>query len=231
MRQVSAMKHNILYRPVYSLLQVELEAGEAISAEAGAMVTMTPNVEIRTSARGGVLGSLKRSILGGESFFQNTFTCGRGTGVVTFAPAYMGDIECIPMDGEWFVQSGSYLCSSPDLGIDTKFQGLKGVFSGEHLFFLRVYGHGELFISSFGAIHPIELQPGEEVKVDTGNLVAFQQGVSYSVEKVGGIKSTVLSGEGLVLRLRGPGKLYNQTRSPGSFVGWLWPMLPKPQGQ
>lgn len=225
------MKHEILYRPVYSLLQVELEAGESISAESGAMVTMTPNIEIQTSAKGGVLSSLKRSILGGESFFQNTFTCRQDRGVITFGPAYMGDVEHIPLTGEWFVQSGSYLCSTPGLGIDTKFQGLKGVFSGENLFFLRIYGQGELFISSFGAIHPIDLQPGEEVKVDTGNLVAFQQGITYTVEKVGGIKSTMLSGEGLVLRLRGPGRLYVQTRSPRSFVGWLWPMLPKPQSQ
>ncbi|CAJ37129.1 TIGR00266 family protein [Methanocella arvoryzae] len=225
------MKHEILYRPVYSLLQIELEAGESISAESGAMVTMTPNIDIQTSAKGGVLSSLKRSILGGESFFQNTFTCRQGKGVISFGPAYMGDVEHIPLTGEWFVQSGSYLCSTPELGIDTKFQGLKGVFSGENLFFLRIYGQGELFISSFGAIHPIDLQQGEEVKVDTGNLVAFQQGISYTVEKVGGIKSTMLSGEGLVLRLRGPGRLYVQTRSPRTFVGWLWPMLPKPQSQ
>jgi uncharacterized protein (TIGR00266 family) len=225
------MKYNILYRPVYSLLQVEMQQGESISAESGAMVTMTPNIEIQTSARGGILSSLKRSVLGGESFFQNTFTCQSGTGVINFGPSYMGDIEQISLTGEWFVQSGSYLASTPQLGIDTKFQGLKGLFSGESLFFLRVFGQGELFIASFGAIHPIDLKPGEEIKVDTGNLVAFQSGISYSVEKVGGIKSTILSGEGLVLRLKGPGRLYVQTRSPNTFVGWLYPLLPKPQGQ
>lgn len=225
------MKHEILYRPVYSLLRVELDAGESISAESGAMVTMTPNIEIQTSAKGGLLSSFKRSLLGGESFFQNTFVCKDAKGAITFGPAYMGDVEHIPLNGEWFVQSGSYLCSTPGLNIDTKFQGLKGIVSGEGMFFLLISGQGELFISSFGAIHPIELQPGEEIKVDTGNLVAFQQGISHSVERIGGIKSTVLSGEGLVLRLKGPGKLYVQTRSPQSFVGWLWPMLPKPQGQ
>jgi uncharacterized protein (TIGR00266 family) len=224
------MKHEILYRPVYSLLKVELDAGESISAESGAMVTMTPNIEIQTSAKGGLLSSLKRSVLGGESFFQNTFTCREGKGVITFGPSYMGDAEYIPLSGEWFVQSGSYLCSTPGLDIDTKFQGLKGVISGESLFFLRISGQGDLFISSFGAIHPIDLQPGEEIRVDTGNLVAFQQGITYNVERVGGLKSTVLSGEGLVLRLKGPGKLYVQTRSPASFAGWLYPLLPKPQG-
>lgn len=223
------MKHTILYRPVYSLLQVELDAGEAISAESGAMVSMSPTIEIQTSAKGGLFSSLKRSLVGGESFFQNTFTCSTGKGIITFAPSYLGDIEHIPLAGEWLVQSGSYLCSTPALNIDTKFQGFKGMVSGEGLFFLRIFGEGDLFISSFGAIHPIELQPGEEIRVDTGNLVAFQQGISYSVERVGGLKSTMLSGEGLVLRLKGPGKLYIQTRSPRSFAGWLYQLLPKPQ--
>lgn len=225
------MKHDILYRPVYSLLRIELEAGESISAESGAMVTMTPNIEIQTSAKGGLFSSLKRSVLGGESFFQNTFTCRDGKGVVTFGPSYLGDVEYIPLNGEWLVQGGSYLSSTPGLTVDTKFQGMKGLVSGESLFFLRISGQGDLFISSFGAIHQVELQPGEEIKVDTGNLVAFQQGITYSVERVGGIKSTVLSGEGLVLRMKGPGKLYIQTRSPVSFAGWLYPLLPKPQGQ
>ena len=223
------MKHDILYRPVYSLLKIELDAGESISAESGAMVTMTPNIDIQTSAKGGLLSSLKRSMLGGESFFQNTFTCTNGTGVITFGPSYMGDVEYIPLSGEWLVQGGSYLCSTPSLNIDTKFQGMKGLVSGESLFFLRISGQGDLYISSFGAIHPIELQAGEEIRVDTGNLVAFQQGITYGVERVGGIKSTMLSGEGLVLRLKGPGKLFIQTRSPGSFAGWLYPLLPKPQ--
>ena len=224
------MKYDIMYRPVYSLLKVELDAGESISAESGAMVTMTPNIEIQTSAKGGLLSSLKRSMLGGESFFQNTFSCREGKGAITFAPSYMGDVEYIPLSGEWLVQGGSYLCSTPGLTIDTKFQGMRGLVSGESLFFLKISGQGDLFISSFGAIHPIDLRPGEEIKVDTGNLVAFQQGITYNVEKVGGIKSTILSGEGLVLRLKGPGKLYVQTRSPNSFVGWLYPLLPKPQG-
>ena len=225
------MKYNILYKPVYSLLEVEMQQGESICAESGAMVTMSPAIDIQTNARGGILSSLKRSVLGGESFFQNTFTCRQGVGMVTFGPSYMGDVEHIPMSGEWFVQSGSYLASTPGLGVDTQFQGLKGLFSGESLFFLRVFGQGDLFISSFGALYAIDLKQGEDVRVDTGNLVAFQRGINYTVEKVGGIKSTFLSGEGLVLRLRGPGRVYVQTRSPTNFVGWLYPLLPKPQSQ
>lgn len=222
------MRFTILYKPVYSLLQVDMEPGDAIHAETGAMVTMTPNIEIQTGARGGILSSLKRSVFGGESFFQNTFTCKDHNGSITFSPAYMGDIQHIPINGEWYVQSGAYLASTQGLEIDTKYQGLKGTFSGEGRFFLRVTGQGDLFISAFGAMHEIELKEGEEIKVDTGNLVALQKGVTYTVEKVGGLKSTLLSGEGLVLKLKGPGKLYIQTRCVGTFVGWLYPNLPIP---
>lgn len=222
------MKYDILYKPVYSLLKVYMEPEDAIHAETGAMVTMTPNIEIQTAARGGLVSSLKRSVLGGESFFQNTFKSKGGPGVVTFAPSYMGDIQHIPIQGEWYTQSGAYLASTVGLDIDTKFQGLKGAISGEGKFFLRINGKGDLFISSFGAIHEMSLGPGEEVRVDTGNLVAFQQGITYSVERIGGLKSTLLSGEGLVLKLKGPGKIYIQTRHVGSFVGWLYPMLPIP---
>ncbi|MCD1294860.1 TIGR00266 family protein [Methanocella sp. CWC-04] len=223
------MKHDILYKPVYSLLKVYLEPEESVMAETGAMVTMSPNVEIKTAARGGLFSSLKRSMIGGESFFQNTFTSRGGPGIVTFAPPYMGDVQHIPISGDWFTQGGAYLASSQGLVIDTKFQGLKGLMSGEGLFFLKISGSGELFISSFGAIHEIELDPGQEIKVDTGNLVAFEQGITYTVERVGGLKSTFLSGEGLVTRLRGPGKVLLQTRNSSSFVSWLYPMLPIPK--
>jgi uncharacterized protein (TIGR00266 family) len=218
------MKYDILYRPVYSLLSVDLAAGESIGAEAGAMVSMTSGITLQTSAKGGIFSSLKRSVLGGESFFQNTFT---GPGTVMFSPSYMGDVEHIAMSGEWFLRSGAYLASTPGLTIDTSFQGLKGAVSGEGNFFLRIAGTGDLFISSFGAIHEISLKDGEEIRVDTGNLVALQEGVTYTVEKVGDLKSTMLSGEGLVLRLKGPGRIFIQSRNVQTFIGWLTPMIPR----
>jgi len=216
----------ILYHPSDALGIVKLGAGESIQAEAGAMVSMSPGIEIQTQAKGGVLGGLKRSVLGGESFFINTFTA-QSPGEITVAPVLPGDITNHRLSGDTiYVQSGSYMASSTTIEVDTKWGGAKTFFSREGLFLLKVGGTGELLLSSYGAIHEIDLGPGESYMLDTGHMVAFGEGVGYSVRKVGGWKSTLLSGEGLVVDLTGPGKVWIQTRSPNGFLGWLIPKLP-----
>jgi len=221
------MQSEIKYAPSYSLALVTLSAGEAIQAEAGSMVSMSPGVEIETKAKGGLLGGLKRSVLGGESFFLNTFTAPSG-GQIKMAPSLPGDIQHLQMTGQtMFIQSGSYMASAPGIEIDTKWGGAKTFFSSEGLFLLKATGSGDLFVSSYGAIHEIDLGPGERYTMDTGHMVAFNEGVTYEVKKVGGWKSTMLSGEGLVVELTGPGKVYMQTRSPQGFLAWLIPQLPK----
>lgn len=211
------IEYEVIHKPVFTLLKTKLRLGQSIRAEAGAMVYMR-NVNMETSAGGGILSSLKRSVLGGESFFMNTFMCPSGEGEVGFAPPYAGDVVCLDLKNEtWFCQGGSYLCSSPELDIDTKFQGLKGLVSREGLFFLKISGTGQLFVSIFGAIEEHELA-GDEFIIDTGHLVAFQEGIDYQIRTVGGIKSTVFSGEGLVARLYGRGKFLLQTRSTSAFI-------------
>jgi len=217
----------VLYGPAYTLLEVSLGGGEGVEAEAGAMVYMSKGVGVKTAAKGGVLGALSRRLLGGESFFLNTFIAGPDGGKVGLAPPYQGDIAHHRLeDGSLFVQSGSYLASSPGLRVDTKWGGARSFFSREGLFLLKISGRGDAFISSFGAIHRVELQ-GECITIDTGHMVAFTEGLDYQVERVGGIKSTLLSGEGLVARFSGTGVLYIQTRSVDSFLGWLLPFLPQ----
>jgi len=223
------MQSEIKYAPSYSLAIVTLSAGEAIQAEAGSMVSMSPGIELETKAKGGLLGGLKRSVLGGESFFLNTFTAPSG-GQITMAPSLPGDIQHMQMAGQMFIQSGSYMASAPNIEIDTKWGGAKTFFSSEGLFLLKASGTGDLFVSSYGAIHEIDLGPGEHHTMDTGHMVAFTDGVGYEVKKVGGWKSTLLSGEGLVVDLTGPGKVYMQTRSPSGFLAWLIPQLPKSNG-
>ena len=220
------MQFEILYKPAYTLLEVKLEAGERIEAESGAMVYMSPGIEITTKTKGGVLGALTRGLLGGESLFTNTFSA-KSKGVVGLAPPYQGDITHHRLNGETlFIQNGSYIASSPDLSLDTKWGGAKSFFSREGLFLLKMTGAGDAFISSFGAIHEIELK-GESFTIDTGHMVAFTEGLEYNVKRVGGLKSTILSGEGLVAEFRGTGTLYLQTRSMNSFMDWLVPFLPK----
>jgi len=192
------------------------------------MSGMSGGVEIETKAQGGLLGGLKRSVLGGESFFINTFSAGAGPGEVIVAPALPGDIIHLPVDGSKaiFVQSGSWLASEAGVTVDTKWGGAKTFFSGEGLFLLHCSGQGDMLISSYGAIFERDLGAGESYKVDTGHIVAFEEGVGYQVNKVGSWKSTILSGEGLVATFTGPGKVWQQSRSPQDLIGWLTPRLP-----
>jgi uncharacterized protein (TIGR00266 family) len=221
------MEHEVLYRPSYSLLRVKLSRAEAICAEAGAMVSMSSGIEMRTAAKGGIFGALKRSVLGGESFFVNTFTANE-PGEVTLAPALPGDIYALDVIGQSvYAQSGAYIASSPQIEIDTKWGGAKTFFSREGLFLLKLSGTGKVFLSSYGAIHEVELAPGQRYTVDTGHMVAFDQSVRYGVKRVGGLKSTLFSGEGLVCELTGPGKIMIQSRSADAFLAWLIPQIPK----
>jgi len=220
------MQFDILYKPAYTLLEVKLETGERIEAESGAMVYMSPGIEIATKTKGGVFSALTRGILGGESLFTNTFSA-KSKGVIGLAPPYQGDISHHRLNGETlFIQNGSYIASSPELSLDTKWGGAKSFFSREGFFLLKMSGTGDAFISSFGAIHEVKLK-SESFTIDTGHMVAFTEGLDYSVKKIGGIKSTIFSGEGLVAEFRGTGTLYLQTRSMNSFMDWLAPFLPK----
>jgi uncharacterized protein (TIGR00266 family) len=221
------MQYKIMYQPSYSLLELQLDPSESVLAESDAMVSMSPNIQMDTGARGGLFGALKRAV-GGESMFQNTFTAQNGTGVVTFAPTMVGDIAAREMRGEsLFVQSGSFLASSPSIDLDTKWGGARTFFSSEGLFVLKATGTGMLFLSSYGAIHAVTLAPGEQLVMDTGHMVAFDATMGYHVRTIGGLKQTLFSGEGLVVDLTGPGTIYMQTRNFGAFVKYLAPRLPQ----
>jgi uncharacterized protein (TIGR00266 family) len=223
------MQTEILYRPAYSMAVVHLEGNESIRVEAGAMVSMSAGIVLETKAAGGILSSLKRSLLGGESFFVNEYQAPAQGGTITLAPALPGDmvtLDTLP-DEALLVQSGAYVASSIGIAVDTKFGGAKTFFASEGLFLLRCSGVGQLLLSSYGAIHEILLAPGERYTVDTGHLVAFGEGIGFSVRAVGGIKSTLFSGEGLVVDLTGPGRVLMQTRSTDAFLSWLMPQVQK----
>jgi len=224
------MNVDIRYSRAFALAVITLPPGDEVRAEAGAMTSMSGGVEIETKAQGGMLAGLKRSVLGGESFFINTFRAPSG-GELTVSPTLPGDIVHMPVgnSGALMVQSGSWLASDPGVQVDTKWGGRKTFFSGEGLFLLRCTGTGDMIVSSYGAIERRALGQGEVLKIDTGHIVAFEENIGYQVNKVGGWKSTLLSGEGLVATFTGPGTLWLQTRSPADFIGWLIPQLPKQQ--
>ncbi|MBC7227649.1 MAG: TIGR00266 family protein, partial [Thermoflexales bacterium] len=205
------MEVNVLYRPSYSLGVIRLGPNEEIRVESGAMVSMSQGVTVETKAAGGILKSLARSVLAGESFFQNTFRAPASGGEVTVAPALPGDLFVLELRNEsLMVQSGAYVASEMGINLDTKWGGAKTFFASEGLIMLRASGTGKLLLSSFGAIHEVHLGAGETYTVDTGHLVAFTEGISFKVRRVGGLKSTVFSGEGLVVDLTGPGRVLLQ---------------------
>ena len=222
------MRTEVSYSPAFAMATVSLDQGESVKAEAGAMMAMSPGVEIQTSTQGGVLKGLKRSVLGGESFFMNTFKATGPDAHVVLAPTLPGDIVTWEMSNQTiYLQSGAYLASAESIDIDTKWGGSKTFFSREGLFMLKCSGSGELVVSSYGAIVAKDLQPGEVYTVDSGHMVGWGEGIQYNVRKAGNWKSTILGGEGLVVELTGPGRIYIQTRSEDAFLGWLIPKLPK----
>lgn len=220
------METQVLYQPSYAVCRILLGQGESVRAESGAMVSMR-DVAIETKATGGLFKSFGRSLLGGESFFQNTFTANGPKPEILVAPKLPGDIMVMPLgEQDLIVQSGSYLASSTTITIDSKWGGARTFFGGEGLFMLRCSGSGTLVTSSYGAIHKVTVGAGETYTIDTGHIVAFDAHLSYSVRKVGSWKSTIFGGEGLVVDFQGPGDVYLQTRSPESFLSWLIPQLP-----
>jgi uncharacterized protein (TIGR00266 family) len=221
------MQTEILYRPAYAMARVHLDPNEEIQVEAGAMVSMSSDIAIETQARGGLIKSLARSMLGGESFFINTYRAPGGGGTMTLAPALPGDMFELAMKGDsLLVQSGSYVASSGSVEVDTRWGGGKTFFASEGLVLLHASGSGPLILSSYGAIDDVSLGDGERLTIDTGHLVAFSERIGFNVRSIGGVKSTLFSGEGLVVDLSGPGRVLMQTRSQDAFLAWLIPQLP-----
>jgi uncharacterized protein (TIGR00266 family) len=216
-----------MYQPSYAMTRVNLDPHEQIRVEGGAMVSMDPHITVQASATGGVFRSIKRAAFGGESFFMTTFTGDETGGELILAPSLPGDMAVFRLSGqELKVQSGSFVAASMTIDVDTSWGGARTFFGGEGLFMLRCAGAGDLIVSSYGAIHHVPLAAGQTYTVDTGHLVAFSQSVGFNVRRVAGWKSTLFSGEGLVVDMTGPGDVYLQTRSQDAFLAWLIPQLP-----
>jgi uncharacterized protein (TIGR00266 family) len=192
------------------------------------MTYMTSNIQVNTHMRErGILGTLGMSLLGGQSFFVNDYVAVGGPGKIGLVSAPIGDIqrlELSPSKG-YIIQRSAYVASSPSVQLDVQWQGFtKGLF-GQGLFMVKTSGQGDLFINTFGAIDSHPLGPGETFVVDNFHLVAFSDTCQYKVTKFGGLKSTLLGGEGLVTNITGPGEVYLQTKNLSEFADWLWVVL------
>jgi uncharacterized protein (TIGR00266 family) len=224
------MKTEILYPGAFPMVRVQLAAGESLKAESGAMVSMSPTMDIESRVEGGLFKALSRRVLTGEHFFFQTLKATRGAGEALLAPTVPGDIVVIELDGvhEYFVQKDGFLAGSEHVTIESKMQSLsRGLLGGEGFFILKIGGVGVLIINSFGAVHKVELKPEEDYIVDNSHLVAWTATTSYTIEKAAaGWISSVTSGEGFVCRFRGPGVIYLQSRNPQGFGAWIQQFMP-----
>lgn len=224
------MKYEILHGDAFPVVQCDLQYGESIKAESDAMIAMSASLELTGNMDRNILGGLARRFLAGESFFFQTIQASRGPGRVLLGHAAPGGIIDVELDGSYGlrVQKDGFLASTPGVEVDTAMQNLtQGFFSREGLFVLNLRGRGLVFLSSFGAIHSINLEAGEEVIIDNGHLVAWPDYMQYRIEKASnGWISSVISGECLVCRFTGPGVILIQTRNPEAFSQWLQGMLP-----
>ena len=214
-------KYEILYQDAYPIIKYRLSPGERLKAESDAMVAMSANVDVTGGVEGGVLRGLTRMLAGEKFFFQYLYAA-RGPGEVLLAQALPGGIVDVELDGSYGlrVQKDGFLAATDGIEVNTQMQNLfQGLFSQEGFFVLGVGGRGTVFLSSYGAIHAINLQQGEEYIVDNGHLVAWADYMQYKIEKASnGWISSFMSGECLVCRFRGPGTVLIQTRNPRALI-------------
>ncbi len=209
------MEFNIAHKPEYAWLTVRIPAGQTLNVEASAMATMDTNIEMKTRVKGGF-----RRFLSRESLFINEFTARGGSGEIAIAPGPMGDVGHFEVKNtNFYISSASYVAHTQGLNYETKFQGvLGGFFSGAGLFLVRMSGSGHVWFNSYGAL--VEVDVEDDYIVDNGHIVAFTEGLEYDIQKLGGYKSLFFSGEGLVCRFRGRGKIWMQTKKPAALVAW-----------
>lgn len=223
------MQYELVYPGAFTMLKVYLEQGESIKAEAGSMVAMSNTIDVEGKLEGGILGGLGRMLTGEEFFFQS-LVANRGPGEALLAHPVPGDIQVLEMDGSYtyLLQKDGFLAGSDSLEVSTKMQNLaKGFFSGEGFFVVGVSGAGLLFMSSYGSVYPLDIPEGEEMVVDNAHLVGWPEAMDFNIEKAsGGWFSSFTSGEGLVCRFRGPGRVFIQTRNPGGFGTWVRQFIP-----
>ena len=218
------MKYAIECQPSYSVLEVNLELGEALVADAGAMAWMSSNIKTTTSTRGGMLTGLKRKLLSGESFFQNTYEAEGSRGMIGLAPGSAGDIcEYEMTGGELYLEKGAYLASTPGVRCDAKFDGLRGLFN-EGFFVLRVTGTGTLFFNSYGDME--EIQVDGSYTLDNGYAVAWEPTLQYQLTRSKKIRAFLFSDQ-LLMNFMGRGKLWVQSRSPRTLSNWVHPFRPQ----
>jgi uncharacterized protein (TIGR00266 family) len=217
----------VRHNPSFAVARAMLSPGEELRAESGAMMATSGGVEVESKAQGGFMKSLKRSVMGGESFFITTLRAPETGGWVDCAARLPGDIVVLDASHGLNLTRGTYLCSAISVEIDTAWGGFKNLVGGEGGFLIRATGQGPVTCACYGALDVVDLQAGEQLVLDSGHLVAYTDGVTYTTRKVAkGIMQTLKSGEGFVFEFTGPGRVWTQTRNIDELVAWMTAVLP-----
>ena len=225
-----------LYGSDLQLVEIELDPGEGVRAEAGTITYMEDDIEMQTRADGGLFSGFKRMIAG-EGFFITSFA-NRGSRKrkVGFAAPYPGKILAINLqdfENELLCQRDSFICAANGIDIDVAFTKRLGAgfFGGEGFVLQKLSGDGMAFIHAGGAVVGKRLQKGETLRVDTGCVVGFETTVDYDIKFVGGFRNALFGGEGLFLaHLRGPGRVYLQSLPFSRLAARITATLPIPDG-
>jgi len=221
---------SLRHQPSFAVVRAELQPGEQLRGESGSLAAHSWGVSVEAQMQGGLVRSLSRSVLGGESFFVTTFTAHREhAGWVDLAARLPGDavvLECSPRS-PLVLTKGSWLASGTGVELDTKFGGTANLFGGEGAFVVRASGSGPVVASCYGALDRHDLPEGGGFTVDSGHVVAYEDRVTPQMRKVSrGLMSTLRTGEGWVFDFRGPGTVWTQSRNPQELIGWLSRALP-----
>jgi len=225
------MQIEIVHGPGNSAAKILLAQGESCIAEGGSMISMRGGIHLETATHQrnrSIMGGLKR-LVGGESFFQNYYTATADNAEVLLSATLPGDMVVLnPSPVGLIVEGGAFVVRASSVEMDMSWQGLKSIFSGESLFWLKMSGNGPLVLSGFGAIYSIEVD-GEYI-VDTGHILAFEETLNFSISKAGGSWiSSFLGGEGLVCKFTGKGRIWCQSHHAPAFGGTIGPLLrPRP---
>lgn len=214
------MKTEILGKPAFAYVNVDLEPGESIVAESDAMSSMSPELDMKAGFNGGFFSGLAKKFFGGESLFVNTFTNNTSeTQRVSIVQGTPGDTVEIDLNGgSYCLQPGAYIASTTGLKLGVKWAGFASWIGGEGLFKLQVSGTGKLWYGAYGGL--IEREVDGEFIVDTSHLVAYEPQLKLKAQLAGGIFSSFFGGEGLVTRVEGKGRIIIQTRSMSGLASW-----------
>lgn len=212
--------------PAYAIAYCHLSYNEKVHIEAEGMAFMSDGIEVSAgTGTGGIAKGLMRKAFGGESFFMGEYVARIQGAWVAAAPKYPGDIKDVDLGatGSLVVQSGALLAYADTVKVDVKVSGLSQAIATRGLTLLGVSGSGNVVLCSYGAICEFNVQEGQSMIIDTGHLVAYTATMKADTGMLGNAAVALATGENLVARIHGPGKIYVQTRAESQLTSWLFP--------